>query len=152
GFIVTPYLTDCAQDCAADLARDPGLKALFLPDGRPVATGTRLRQPDYASSLRLIAERGAAALYAGPLGAALTAEMARRGGRITQADLDAYGPIEREPVRGTYRGFEIIGPPPPSSSGVHIAQMLNILEGFDVAAMGFGSTDAVHLLAEALKI
>jgi gamma-glutamyltranspeptidase/glutathione hydrolase len=152
GFIVTPYLTDCAQDCATDLARDPGLAALFLPDGVPVATGTRLRQPDYAGSLRLIAERGAAALYAGPLGAALTAEMKRRGGLITQADLDAYRPIEREPVRGTYRGFEIIGPPPPSSSGVHIVQMLNILEGFDVAAMGFGSADAVHLLAEALKI
>ena len=152
GFVVTPYLADCVRDCAADLARDPGLAALFLPDGAPVAPGTRLRQPDYAGTLRLIAERGAAALYAGPLGAALTSDLARRGGLITQADLDGYQPIVREPIRGSYRGFEIIGPPPPSSSGVHIVQMLNILEGFDLAAMGFGSTEAVHLIAEALKI
>src|SRR5262249_57471092 len=60
--------------------------------------------------------------------------------------------IERAPIRGSYRGFEIVGPPPPSSSGVHIVQMLNVLEGYDVGRMGFGSADAVHLLAEALKI
>ena len=152
GFAATPYLTDCVTDCAADLARDPGLAALFLPGGAPIQPGMRLVQPDYAQSLRLIAQDGQAALYRGPLGAALAGYMAGSGGLIGQADLDAYGVIEREPVRGHYRGYEILGPPPPSSAGVHIAQMLNILEGFDIGAMGFGSADAVHLLAEVLKI
>jgi gamma-glutamyltranspeptidase/glutathione hydrolase len=152
GFVVTPYLSDCVKDTAADLATDPGLKALLLPDGAPIAAGARLRQGDYAETLRLIAAQGAAALYAGPLGAALATHMTRQGGLIAQADLDAYRVIERAPIRGSYRGFEILGPPPPSSSGVHIVQMLNVLEGFDVARMGFGSADAVHLLAEALKI
>ena len=152
GFVVTPYLADCVKDCAADLATDPGLTALLLPDGAPIAAGARLRQGDYADSLRLIAEKGTGALYSGPLGAALTTHMARHGGLIAQADLDAYRVIERAPIRGSYRGFEIVGPPPPSSSGVHIVQMLNVLEGYDLTRMGFGSADAVHLLAEVLKI
>jgi len=152
GFTVTPYLADCTKDSAADLATDPGLKALLLPDGVPIAAGARLRQGEYADSLRLIAEKGAAALYSGPLGAALTAHMARQGGLIAQADLDAFRVIERGPIRGSYRGFEIVGPPPPSSSGVHIVQMLNMLEGYEIGRLGFGSADAVHLTAEALKI
>jgi len=152
GFIVSPYLSDCITDCAADLARDPGLAALFLADGKPLSPGSRLVQTDYAASLRLVAKDGPAALYDGPLGAALTAFMAANGGLIDQADLSAYIVATREPVRGTYRGYEILGPPPPSSSGVHIVQMLNILEGFDIRSLGFGSADAVHLLAEALKI
>ncbi|MBW8723744.1 MAG: gamma-glutamyltransferase family protein [Inquilinus limosus] len=152
GFVASPYLSDCITDCAADLARDPGLAALFLPGGQPLRPGDRLVQGDYAASLRLIAERGPAALYDGPLGAALTDFMATHGGLIDQADLAAFRVIERAPVRGTYRGFEILGPPPPSSSGVHIVQMLNILEGYDIGGLGFGSADAVHLLAEALKI
>lgn len=152
GFVVSPYLSTCVGDCAADLARDPGLSALFLPGGQPIAPGTRLVQPDYAKSLRLIAERGPAALYDGPLGVALTGFMAENGGLIDAADLAAYKVETREPVRGSYRGYEIVGPPPPASSGVHVVQMLNILEGFDVRGLGFGSADAVHLLAEVLKI
>jgi len=152
GYLVTPYLSACVRDCAADLAKDPGLAKMFLPRGEPIEAGARLVQADYARSLWAIAEQGAAALYKGALGEALTSHMAENGGLITQADLDAYRVIEREPVRGTYRGFEILGPPPPSSSGVHIVQMLNILEAYDVRSMGFGSTDAIHLLAEALKI
>jgi gamma-glutamyltranspeptidase/glutathione hydrolase len=78
--------------------------------------------------------------------------MAHAGGYITRADLTGYKTITREPVRGTYRGFEIIGPPPPSSGPLHIVQMLNILEGYDLQKMGFGTTETVHLLAEVLKI
>ena len=152
GFTVTPYLTDCIADGAADLARDKALAALLLPDGQPLAPGARLRRPDYAQSLRLIAQEGAAALYGGALGAALVRHMAEAGGLIDTADLDAYRVVERSVIRGTYRGYEILGPPPPSSSGVHIVQMLNILEGYDLAALGFGSADGVHLLAEVLKI
>jgi gamma-glutamyltranspeptidase/glutathione hydrolase len=152
GFTASHYLSDCVRLVASDLARDPHLAALFLPGGEPVKAGTRVVQGAYAGSLRLIAERGPDALYDGSLGAALTDYMAREGGLIDAADLAAYRVIEREPVRGLYRGHEIVGPPPPSSSGVHIVQMLNILEDYDVKSLGFGSIDAVHLLAETLKI
>ena len=152
GFVASPYLSGCIAEVGADLTRDAGLAALFLPGGAPLAAGTRLVQGDYAASLRSIARDGPAALFAGPLGKALTAFMAAQGGLIGQADLDAVTVLERAPIRGTYRGFEIIGPPPPASAGVHIVQMLNILEGFDLAGAGFGSADALHLVAEALKI
>jgi gamma-glutamyltranspeptidase/glutathione hydrolase len=152
GFTVSPYLSDCVADCAADLRSDPGLAALFLPGGSPIPPGSTLVQAEYAESLRLIAREGAAALYGGALGSALVEHVAAAGGLIERGDLDAYAVLTREPVRGTYRGYEIVGPPPPASSGVHVVQMLNILERFDVGALGFGSADAVHLLAEALKI
>ena len=152
GFIATPYLSTCIGDAAADLAGDPALAALLLPGGHPLAAGERLVQTDYAKTLRLIAEQGPDALYRGPLGAALAGHLQANGGLVDEADLAAYRVVEREAVRGTYRGREIVGPPPPASSGVHIVQMLNLLEGYDIGALGFGSTDAVHLLAEALKI
>lgn len=152
GFVVTPYLSNCITDNAADLADDPGLAAMLLPGGQPLKPGMRLVQSDYAASLKLIAAEGPEALYGGKLGRALTDHMAKNGGLIDQDDLANYRIELREPIRGSYRGYEIIGPPPPSSSGVHIAQMLNILEGYDIGALGFGSADAVHLLAEALKI
>ena len=152
GFTATPYLADCVADLASDLGRDPGLSALFLPGGAPLRASARVVQPEYAETLRAIAREGADALYAGELGGALAEAMSRTGGLVTRADLGAYRVIERDPIRGAYRGFEILGPPPPASSGVHVAQMLNLLEGFDVGAMGFGSPDAVHLLAEVMKI
>ena len=86
------------------------------------------------------------------LGARYAEHMARSGGYITRDDLTGYRTVTREPVRGVYRGFEIIGPPPPSSGPLHIIQMLNILEGYDIGALGFGSPQTLHLLAEALKI
>ena len=152
GFTATPYLADCVADLASDLGHDPGLSALFLPGGTPLRAGARVVQPEYAQTLRTIAREGADALYAGELGSALVEAMSRTGGLVTREDLGAYRVIERDPIRGAYRGFEILGPPPPASSGVHVVQMLNLLEGFDVGAMGFGSPDAVHLLAEVMKI
>ncbi|GAC1340917.1 MAG: gamma-glutamyltransferase [Acetobacteraceae bacterium] len=152
GFTVTPYLATCAGDCAADLARDRELADRFLPGGAPLQAGTRLRRPDYAASLRLIAQTGPAALYDGPLGAALADYMRAEGGLIDTEDLAAYRVRERATITGRYRGYEIAGPPPPASSGVHITQMLNMLEAYDVAGLGFGTTDGVHLLAEVMKI
>lgn len=152
GFVATPYLQDCTTDTAADIARDPGLARLFLPDGAPIRAGARLVQGEYADSLREIARSGPAALYSGPLGAALAAHLRAGGGILDAADLAAYRLEAREPIRGTYRGYEILGPPPPASSGVHVVQMLNVLEGYDVGAMGFGSADALHLVAEALRL
>jgi len=152
GFIVTPYLSDAISDGAADMARDPDLATRFLPGGDRLRAGTRLVQGDYAETLRLIAREGPAALHEGALAGLIADSLAARGGIITREDLRQVAPIERTPIRGTYRGFEIHGPPPPASSGVHVAQMLNILEGFDLGRIGFGTPDTVHLLAEALKI
>jgi gamma-glutamyltranspeptidase/glutathione hydrolase len=152
GFVVTPYLADCIGDARADLARDPDLARLLLADGAPLPPGTRLVRGDYTESLRLIAREGAAALYGGALGTALTAHMRDAGGLIDAGDLAAYAPIERAPIIGAYRGHQVLGPPPPSSAGVHIAQMLAILEGFPIAADGFGALANLHRLAEVLKI
>lgn len=152
GFAVTRYLSECVAEAASDLARDPGIARLYLPGGAPIAAGARLMQADYAASLRTIAAEGPGALYGGALGRAVADHMAQVGGLLSMADLEGYRTVERKPVRGTYRGVEIVGPPPPSSGGVHVVQMLNILEGWDVAAMGFGSADALHLLAEVHKI
>jgi gamma-glutamyltranspeptidase / glutathione hydrolase len=152
GFVATPYLADCVTDCRADIAGDSGLAALFLPGGAPIAAGARILRPDYAGTLRLIARDGLAALQDGPLGAALAEALAARGGAMTAADIAGYKPLVRQPIVGSYRGHDVIGPPPPASAGIHIVQMLNVLEAFDVAAMGYGSPDAAHLLAEALKI
>ncbi|WP_293813030.1 gamma-glutamyltransferase, partial [uncultured Bosea sp.] len=109
GFVVTPYLSNCITDNAADLARDPGLAAMLLPGGQPLQPGMRLVQSDYAASLKLIAAEGPEALYGGKLGRALTDYMAANGGLIDQADLANYRIELREPIRGSYRGYEIIG-------------------------------------------
>lgn len=152
GFRATPYLHECVSDCEADLARDPEIAALYLPGGGPIRPGARLVTGDYAETLRDIARDGPDRLYAGPLGSHYAEHMAQRGGHLTRDDLSGYRTVTRDPVRGTYRGFEVTGPPPPSSGPLHIIQMLNILEGHDIGALGFGTADTVHLLAEALKI
>jgi gamma-glutamyltranspeptidase / glutathione hydrolase len=152
GFTATPYLAECVAETAADLARDPEIARLYLPGGAPLAAGSRLVMGDYAETLRLIARGGPETLYGGALGAAIVDHLRGAGGILGMADLRDYRTVERAPVRGLYRGTEILGPPPPSSGGVHIIQMLNILEGFDMAALGFGSAEALHLIAEALKI
>ncbi len=152
GFRATPFLSDCASDCAEDLARDAEIAALFLPGGRAVQPGARVVMGDYAETLRLVARDGPAVLYGGALGARYVAHMARAGGHLAMADLTGYRTVERPALRGTYRGHEIVGPPPPSSGPLHIVQMLNILETFDIGALGFGSPETTHLMAEALKI
>ncbi len=152
GFRATPFLSDCAADCAADLAGDAAIARLFLPDGQPVQAGARVVMGDYAETLRLIAREGPATLYGGALGTRYAEHMARAGGYLAMDDLTLYRTVEREAVRGTYRGHEIIGPPPPSSGPLHIIQMLNILEAFDIGALGFGTPETTHLMVEALKI
>lgn len=152
GFLVTPYLSECAAEAGADLARDPAIAALFLPDGAPVRPGTRLVQGAAAETLRTIAREGPGALHGGPIGAAVAAHVAKLGGLLDEADLRDARTVERAPVRGTYRGVEVVGPPPPSSGGVHVIQMLNVLEGFDLRALGFGTPATLHLIAEALKL
>lgn len=152
GFAVTPYLAECIALSAEDLARDSVIAARYLPDGAPLRPGTRLVMGDYADTLRAIAKEGPGVLYGGALGGIIVDHFAKVGGLISRADLTEYRTMEREVVRGTYRGFEIVGPPPPSSGGVHVIQMLNILERYDIRSMGFGTPDTLHLMAEVLKI
>jgi gamma-glutamyltranspeptidase/glutathione hydrolase len=152
GFVATPYLSECIASSASDMLKDKGVADIFLPGGVPLKAGDRLVQGDYAETLTLISREGEAALYSGVLGRRLVECMEQRGGFIGHRDLTACRPIERPPIRGSYRGWEIVGPPPPAASGVHITQMLNILEGFDVRALGFGTADTLHLLAEVMKI
>jgi gamma-glutamyltranspeptidase / glutathione hydrolase len=152
GFTVTPYLSNCIKDCAADLMTDRGLAALFLPRGKALRAGKCLQQKDYAKTLRLIAKEGPAALYEGTLGDAVISHITKAGGVMRKADLAQYKALEREPIVSPYRGHIIVGPPPPASSGVHIAQMLNLLEAYDMKSLGFGSVDSTHLLAEVMKI
>jgi gamma-glutamyltranspeptidase/glutathione hydrolase len=152
GFAVTPYLSDCIVSAAPDLVKDDLIAARLMPDGSPLKPGARLVQGDYAEALTLISQQGEAALHDGPLGDLLVECMEKTGGFVSREDLAGYDVVERLPIRGRYRGWEIIGPPPPAASGVHITQMLNILEGYDIASLGFGTVDTLHLLAEVLKI
>ncbi|MGH7155160.1 MAG: gamma-glutamyltransferase, partial [Acetobacteraceae bacterium] len=135
GFRVTPYLAECAADCAADLAKDAEIARLYLPGGKPIAAGTRLVMGDYAETLRTIAREGADALYNGALGRRYAEHMGKAGGHLGWDDLSGYRTAQRRPLRGSYRGFEIVGPPPPSSGPLHIIEMLNILEGYDIRAL-----------------
>ncbi len=152
GFRVSPYLHGFIRLCADALRRFPASAEVFLPGGVPAPVGSVLCRPDYATTLACIATEGVGYLYDGPLGQAVARDMALHGGLVTLDDLARYRVYEREPVRGTYRGCEIVSMGPASSGGVHIVQMLNILEGFDLAAMGFGTPDTVHLIAETMKI
>lgn len=151
GFAVTPYLAECINEASPDLARDPAIAALLLPDGAPIKPGARLIQAEYAETLTLIAREGSSVLK-GALGSAIADGIRKAGGIVSAADIADFATIERAPLRGPYRGYEVLLPPPPASSGVHVLQMLNILEGFDLRGLGFGSADTLHLLAEALKI
>jgi gamma-glutamyltranspeptidase/glutathione hydrolase len=152
GFAATPYLHECIVDGAREMRKDKAISAIYLPDGKPLNAGERVVQAEYAETLGYIAQHGEAALYEGPLGDVLVDYMKAHGGFISRHDLTSYRTVERAPIRANYRGFEILGPPPPAASGVHIAQMLNILESYDIAAMGFGTPAAIHHLAEVLKI
>jgi gamma-glutamyltranspeptidase/glutathione hydrolase len=134
------------------MARDPEIARLYLPDGMPIQPGSRLITADYAATLRSISREGPAVLYTGALGTLYSDHMVKSGGYIRREDLAGYRTIDREVLRGTYRGFDIVGPPPPSSGPLHIIQMLNILEGYDTARLGFATADTLHLLAEVLKI
>jgi len=118
----------------------------------PYEMGERLKQSDLADTLQLIADQGPDAFYRGTIAEKIAAEMETGGGLIDMEALAAYQPTVREPLRGEYRGYGIVTMPPPSSGGVHVLQMLNVLSHFPVAAMGSGSADKVHVLAEVMRL
>ena len=150
GFRASRYLADIVRALRDDLERFPATAATWMPGGEPLRAGDLVRQGDYARTLQLIADGGTDVLYGGPLGEQAVDYLQAEGGIVTMSDLTRYRTMPADVVRGSYRGFDIIGPPPPTAGGVHVIEMLNILEGFDVAGLGFGTVDGVHLLAEVL--
>ena len=152
GFRASRYLAEIIALVQKDLARFPATAATWLPGGKPLEAGAPVRQGDYAETLRLIARDGPDALYHGGLGQRAVDYIQTDGGILTLDDLASYRTMPAAVVRGSYRGYDIVGPPPPTAGGVHVIEMLNILEGFDVAGMGFGTVDGLHLLAEVLSI
>ncbi|MDA1301457.1 MAG: gamma-glutamyltransferase [Proteobacteria bacterium] len=131
------------------MARYPASVEKFSSRGEPFEAGEVWRQPDLARTLQRVARHGRAGFYAGKVGELIVAEMRRGGGDITLADLAAYESVWRPPVSGTYRGYEIWAMGPPSSGGVLVIAMLNMLEPFDLGAMGWGSADVIHHMVEA---
>jgi gamma-glutamyltranspeptidase / glutathione hydrolase len=153
GFHVTVPLADSFKKHKKALLRWPETtKIFFKPDGSFYEPGDLLVQKDLAVSLKQIAKEGPRAFYQGAIAEKLAAEMKSHDGLITLADLQNYRVVRREPVRGTYRGYEIVSMPPPSSGGIHLIQMLNILEGYPLRSLGAGNAETLHLLAETMKL
>ena len=152
GFAASRYLSDIIGLNRDDLGMFPATAEVFLPNGKPPSVGDTIVRSDYARTLKMVAAEGANALYSGRVGEMVAEDMAANGGVITEDDLANYRIHLREPVRGAYRGYEIVSVAPTSSGGTAIIEILNILEGFDVTGMGFGTAAGAHLLAEAMKI
>ena len=152
GFSISPYLAGIIETNKIALKSYPGSRDLFFNNNNPLSTGQLLRNQNYASVLREISKTGDEILTRGWLGNAIEKEMAKNGGIVTQDDIEKYQLEYRNPVKGNYRGYEIVGVGPASSGATHIVQALNLLEKFNIEAMGFGTKEYIHLLAETLKI
>jgi gamma-glutamyltranspeptidase/glutathione hydrolase len=149
GFVVSDNFEHVLGAGRKVLDHFPESVRIFTKNGQPYLAGDRLVQKDLAKTLRLIAEKGPDAFYRGPIADLIVAEMTRAGGLISKADLAAYKPAERTPITGTYRGYNIVAMPPPSSGGIALIQTLNILEGFPIKESGALSSKTIHLMAEA---
>ena len=153
GFEVTYDLAGLLASREERLCRfEAACRYFYKPGGEPYQPGERFLQPDLADTLQVIADQGPDAFYRGAIADKIVAEMERGGGFIDAESLAAYEPAVREPARGNYRGYEVLTMPPPSSGGIHVVQMLNILENFPMAEFGSGSADAIHVLAETARL
>lgn len=152
GFAVSDDIADTLPGWHRRLARWPSSARIFSrPDGTPLGEGDRLVQSDLAETLSAIAAQGQRGFYEGPVAQKLATAVTDAGGIMTPADLKAYQAVIRAPVRGTYRGYDIVSMPLPSSGGVVLMETLNILEGFQLADLKQGSPASLHLLIEAMK-
>ncbi len=152
GFPVDEYLRSSLLSARPHMEKSPSSMAIFFkPGGVPFEEGELLVQKDLARSLRLIAEKGPKAFYSGEIAKKIAADMASHGGLITRKDLAAYRPVIRKPVHGTYRGYDIFSMPPPSSGGVHLVQMLNMLETHPSGFSGPNTPETISLMAECMK-
>ena len=153
GFRVTYDLAGLLAARKERLCRfEAACRYFYKPGGVPYEPGERLTQPDLADTLEAIAAEGPDAFYTGEIAQKIVAEMDKHGGLIDAESLAAYEPALRDAARGSYRGYEVLTMPPPSSGGIHVVQMLNILENFPMADFGSGSADAVHVLAETARL
>ncbi|MBS5192365.1 MAG: gamma-glutamyltransferase [Morganella morganii] len=152
GFILTRADTDVLDTTTARFKQDPEAARIFLkPDGSAFQPGDRLIQTDLANTLERITKEGPPAFYEGEIPQIVEKASQAGGGKLTAKDFADYTISEVAPVTCTYRGYEFISAPPPSSGGVTICQTLNILEGYDLKAMGFNSADYIHTLTEAMR-
>lgn len=152
GFYVGSFQYNQTLEKLASIQKYDAIRSYYLKsDWSLYKTGEEFSNPDLAKTLTLIAENGADAFYKGEVAEAMLAEIKKYGGVMTQEDLDNYSANLREPVTGTYRGYQVISCPPPSSGGTHIVQILNILENFDVGSMEVNSSEYLHLWSETLK-
>lgn len=151
GIVVTDDLERALINMRPTWNGHEGTLAQFTKSGEPYRAGDILKQPDLAATLERIAESGPAGFYEGETARLIVEEMKRVDGLITLEDLKGYETKKREPIRGTYRGYDIISMPPPSSGGTAVVQILNILEGFDLDTMGLHSAKSVHLIVESMR-
>jgi gamma-glutamyltranspeptidase/glutathione hydrolase len=151
GFAVSENLARSLKSVLRSMQKYPASVAAFSKNGTPYEAGEMLKQPDLAKTLDRIAAQGPAGFYEGETAALLEKEMAAHGGLITREDLKNYAAARRAPVKGSYRGYDIISMPPPSSGGVALVEMLNVLEGYDLKSFGFSSAAQIHVMAEAMK-
>ncbi len=152
GITVTADLADSLIALEPRLKQWPASEAIFYKaDGAVFAPGDTLVQSDLAATLQRIADQGVEGFYAGETAQKIADAVQAAGGRITLDDMANYEAVLRDPVRGTYRGYEIVSMPPPSSGGVHIIQILNTLEGYPIGWLGPNSAETIHLMAEAMK-
>ncbi len=151
GFVLAQGDVDMLHEATDDFRKDAASAAIFLADNQPLQAGALLRQRDLARTLRHISQRGADGFYQGETAAALVASSRAGKGILSQADLDAYKTRELAPVECDYRGFHIVAAPPPSSGGIVLCEMLNILEGYPLGDYGYGSARAVHFEIEAMR-
>jgi gamma-glutamyltranspeptidase/glutathione hydrolase len=136
---------------ADDFRKYPASLAQFSKNGTPYQAGEILKQPDLARTLERIADQGPAGFYEGETAALVDKDMKANNGLITRDDLKKYQPRKRDVIKGMYRGYELIGMAPPSSGGVAVVEALNILEGYDLSANGYGSAKNIHLIAESMR-
>jgi gamma-glutamyltranspeptidase / glutathione hydrolase len=151
GFVLTRGDADILASGAAAFAREPGIAAIFLKGGKPLAPGDRLVQADLARTLRQIADQGPDAFYRGDIAARIVASSEAHGGILTREDFEKYDVALREPIRCSYRGFDVVSAPPPSSGGTTLCLLLNILSGHPIGEYGFNSARTVHLMVEAMR-
>ncbi|MBS0294034.1 MAG: gamma-glutamyltransferase [Proteobacteria bacterium] len=152
GFPVSETLAKILQQEQKNMGRWPATQAIFWKDGQPLKQGDMLVQKDLAQSLRLIGEQGAKAFYDGAIAQKIAAEMAPHANALSLQDLKNYKVAEREPVRGSYRGYQIVTMPPPSSGGAHLIQILNMMERWPMNQWGANSAKSVHYMAESMKL
>jgi gamma-glutamyltranspeptidase/glutathione hydrolase len=151
GFTLEQGDVDILHEATDDFRKDAPSAAIFLAKNQPLEAGAKLVQKDLARTLRNISRSGAAGFYEGETATALLAASRAGKGILTQADFDAYQPRELAPVECDYRGFHIVAAPPPSSGGIALCEMLNVLEGYPLGDFGFGSARAVHFEIEAMR-